>query len=146
MLGSHCVRTWSKTQSTIATSSAESELYALVRASQEAMGLRTMLRGFGIVTDIRLKVDASAALSIVERSGLGRLKHVSVQWPWVQQVAKSKDITYDKVPGQRNPADAMTKHLARVTTEGHLDRMHCVFKQGRAMTAPQMSKDHVENH
>ncbi len=146
MFGSHCIRTWSKTQCTIATSSAESELYALVRASQEAMGLRTMLRGFGIAADISLKVDASAALSIVERSGLGRLKHVSVQWLWVQQAAKSKDIKYDKVPGQRNPADAMTKYLTRVAMEGHLDKMHCIFKEGRATTAPQMSKDHVEIH
>ena len=33
--GMHCLRTWSKTQALVAKSSAESELYALVRASCE---------------------------------------------------------------------------------------------------------------
>ncbi len=141
LLGSHCIKSWSKTQSVIATSSAESELYALVRASQEALGMRTMLRDFGVTGGIKIKVDASAAISIVERTGLGKLKHISVQWLWVQQIAKRKELGYDKVKGQMNPADAMTKHLTRQVMENHIDRMNCMFAAGRAAEAPQMAKD-----
>ena len=39
MLGSHCLKTWSKTQATIAKSLAESELFGVVRASCEWLGL-----------------------------------------------------------------------------------------------------------
>ena len=38
--GSHFVKSWSKTQSLVALSSAESELYALVKASAESLGIR----------------------------------------------------------------------------------------------------------
>ena len=48
MIGSHLVRTYSKSQATIAKSSAESELYALVRASAEGLGIATLLSDFGM--------------------------------------------------------------------------------------------------
>ena len=48
MLGGHLIRTYSKTQATIAKSSGESELCALVRASAEGLGICTLLSGFGM--------------------------------------------------------------------------------------------------
>ena len=42
MIGAH-ISTYSKTQATIAKSSGESELYALVRASAEGLGICTLL-------------------------------------------------------------------------------------------------------
>ena len=39
MHGAHCIRHWSKTQSCIALSSAEADLYAIVKASTEGLGL-----------------------------------------------------------------------------------------------------------
>ena len=44
VIGPHLIRTYSKTQSTIAKSSDESELYAVVRASAEGLGMATLLR------------------------------------------------------------------------------------------------------
>ena len=42
MMGQHCIKTWSKTQALIAKSSAESELYGVVKASCEALGSLTL--------------------------------------------------------------------------------------------------------
>ena len=39
MLGSHTIKTWSKTQTLVALSSGEGELYASLKASAEALGL-----------------------------------------------------------------------------------------------------------
>ena len=39
MVGKHCIKTWSKTQAVIAKSSAEAELYGVVRAATEALGV-----------------------------------------------------------------------------------------------------------
>ena len=66
MLGNHC----------IARSSAESELYAIVRASCEALGLVTLMKDLGANVGTRIHVDVSAAKSIVERQGLSRLRHI----------------------------------------------------------------------
>ena len=47
MIGGHCVKGWSKTQSLIALSSGESELYASLKASAETLGLIAVLKDLG---------------------------------------------------------------------------------------------------
>ena len=47
MFGQHCINTWAKTQSLIAKSSAESELYGIVKASCEALGTLTLVEELG---------------------------------------------------------------------------------------------------
>ena len=62
----------------IATSFAESELYAIVRASTVALGLLTHLKDIGrSVVDPRVHVDAFAAKSVVE--GTDRVKFVTLK-------------------------------------------------------------------
>ena len=46
MLGGHLIKSWSKTQRFIALSSGESEFYAALKASAEALGLLSMLTDF----------------------------------------------------------------------------------------------------
>ena len=67
MLGKHLLNTYSRQQKTIALSSAEAELYALVAASAEALGLVAYARDLGINLRGVLHTDASAALGIAQR-------------------------------------------------------------------------------
>ena len=60
--GGCCVKSYSKTQNTVAQSSAESELIAIVRASIEAIGLISLAEDLGIDIGARIHVDASSAL------------------------------------------------------------------------------------
>ena len=75
MIGSHCIKAWSKTQSVVAKSSAESELYGVVRGACEGLGLKTLLQDMGGLSDIRLHLDATAAQGILERSGISKVRH-----------------------------------------------------------------------
>ena len=43
MRGTHCLKTWSKTQALIAKSSGEAELYAVVKGAAEALGMVTLV-------------------------------------------------------------------------------------------------------
>ena len=72
MLGGHCLNTWSKTQAVIAKSSAESELYGVVRGACEGLGLRTLLRDLGEDVQIRLNLDDTAAKGMLERQGIAK--------------------------------------------------------------------------
>ena len=73
------VRTYSKTQALVAKSSGESELYGVVRASTEALGISTLLGDFGMEgVRVRIGMDATAAIGIVQRHGLNKLRHVEV--------------------------------------------------------------------
>ena len=84
MLGQLCINTWSKTQFLLAKSSAESELYGIVKASCEALGTRTLTEELGKELNARVHVDAFAAKGIVGRAGLDRVRHIDVNVLWLQ--------------------------------------------------------------
>ena len=110
-LGNCLIKSWSQTQATIALSSAEAELYGIVKGSSEGLGMQSLLHDIGIDIPIKVKADASAALGIVQRCGLGKLRHIHTNWLWVQDKARDKSVEYDKVVGTENPPDALTKPL-----------------------------------
>lgn len=73
------VKSWSFTQGSIATSSGESELDALVWGVDEALGLQAMLEDVGWRFKPKLHVDISAAKGVSVRAGLGKTRHVQVR-------------------------------------------------------------------
>ena len=95
----------------IALSSGESEVSAVVRGTTEAMGIQAILRDFGQDVTISLKSDATAAIGIAARQGLGRIRHIAVADLWIQQRMKAGDFKAFKVPGKENVSDLMTKAL-----------------------------------
>ena len=94
-----CVKTWSKTQATIAQSSAESELIASVKGAAEALGIVSLGCDLGIDLGVRLYLDAAAALGILERRGVGRVRHLDVGTLWLQEQQLRKVVELRKVPG-----------------------------------------------
>ena len=82
--GSHCIKTWWSTQATIALSSAEAELYALTKGAAQGLGMMTLMEDFGIPTAVTVHTDASAAIGLVRRAGLGKLRHLNVRYVWLQ--------------------------------------------------------------
>ena len=117
-IGGCCVRAWSSTQATIATSSGEAELYALVKASSEGLGFVSVARDLGVRLRMDLFVDSTAAQAIASRSGLGRTKHVDVKHLWVQEATQRGLLRVKRIPGEMNPADVLTRpHGARQLAE-----------------------------
>ena len=132
MLGTHVVKHWSATQHTYALSFGESEYYALVKASSLAMGLQSMLLDVNIATSIDVKADASAAIGIASRRGLGRVRHIEVAQLWIQEKVAKGVISLVKVPGQANLADALTKHVT-----ADILNYHCEHTMQHARTERQ---------
>ena len=128
-IGSHVVKTWSSTQQTISLSSAESELYALTKAATQAIGLMQLLEDFGLEIKITIKPDSGAAIAISNREGLGRTRHIHVQYLWIQQELTGGRINLAKVDTKYNVADILTKRLQAVTAKEHLDAMHFDIKK-----------------
>ena len=64
MIGTHCVKAWSKTQSVVAKSLAESELYSVVKGATEGLGLVTLYANLGCKKEVQLNLDAAAAKGI----------------------------------------------------------------------------------
>ena len=83
MLGSHLIRAWAKTQSTIALSSVEADLFGGVKTACETLGIASLLRDLCQELKLRMHMDASAALGIIQRQGVGKVRHLSTSTPLV---------------------------------------------------------------
>ena len=118
MKGVHFIKSWSKTQATVALSSGEAELQGMVKAAAE--GIAKDL-GDGIRDNMLVYADASAALGMVARQGVGRIRHLDTRLLWVQESNVRYGLSFSKIRGTQNPADAFTKH---VSAEG-LQHMLC---------------------
>ena len=138
MRGVHTIKHWSTTQSTVALSSAEAELIALVKGGSEALGARSLLRDFGCNASIEFGIDASATIGVVKRHGVGRVRHLDVRYLWLQEKIGTGEFHVRKVLGTENPADLMTKYLGSDAAHSALMRLNTWFQEGRAVTAPNL--------
>ena len=120
----------------IALSSGESELAAVVRGTTEALGVQALLKDFGIDVAISLKSDATAAIGIVKRLGLGRVRHLSVADLWVQQKLRQGGFSVAKWPGTQNPSDMMTKCLGRADISRYMEDLSFCTLIGRPGVSP----------
>ena len=82
----------------------------MVEGATRAIGIKTMLDELGVDVDIVLATDSSAAKSLSSRRGTGRIRHLETRWLWLQLEVAKATIKLEKVAGENNPADVLTKH------------------------------------
>ena len=82
---------WSKTQAVVALSSAEAELGAAVKASQGFLGMMTLWKNVGETSRGLVMGDASAAIGIIRRLGLGKVRHLNTSCMWAQEKEASRE-------------------------------------------------------
>ena len=99
--------------------------------------LQALLEDLGERVRVAIKSDATAAIGIVARVGLGKVRHLSVADLWIQQAARAGRVSYSKIPGQINPADLFTKAVDRETMERHMRCIGELVQEGRSAIAPQ---------
>ena len=143
--GQHLIKSWSSTQQVIALSSAEAELYAILKGAAQTKGLMSMMSELGYAVQGRVISDASAALGIAHRQGLGKVRHIDVQYLWIQDEIREKRLSLDKVHTNENPADMITKASKAETLHYHYTNLGLRSETSRAKTAPRLQNhEHVE--
>jgi hypothetical protein len=145
MIGGHFIKGWSRTQNSVTLSSAEAELVALCKLSAELLGVMSMARDWRDIFTGDVFADSSAALAITKRKGSGKLRHINVGLLWVQQQAASKELAYQKVAGESNPADLMTKYLTAGKSGAFCEMVKQVFPSGRADAALKVQSGQANN-
>ena len=101
----------------MALSSAQTELYAAGKTASEGLEIHSVAKDLGISCGLNLHLDASATMCLVNRRGVGKAKHVDMQNLWIQEASKSGRFTTRKVGTNVNPADLVTKQLAKAKNE-----------------------------
>ena len=122
------MKAWAKAQPMTALSSAEAELIAATKAGTELVGYKHALEDVGMNTKLKLVVDASAAIGMMTRSGVGTAKHSETRWMWMQGAIRRKDIQLEKVHSHDNPEDLFTKSLCHNVMVRHMNFLGFFYK------------------
>ena len=96
MLGKHMIKSYSKHHKVLALSSAEAETYRMVACSAELLGIQSCARDMGLIYKGTIYADASAALGIVMRRGIGKVRHIRTQSWWLQEAQATKRIGFER--------------------------------------------------
>eukprot|EP00971_Amphidinium_carterae_P153592 3045139-Amphidinium_carterae.1 len=135
--GGVLITSYARTQSTIATSSAESEYYGVCACASDAVYVKELLKFIGEEIHIPLELDASSAISMDSRVGLGKARHVAVRYRdrWRQQLVADKTIKLQASEGLMEP-ESLAPHGYEVTdstgVRDKLDRSKMVASIGIA--------------
>ena len=149
MLGTHAIKAWSTTQDVRALSSGEAEFYALVKCGSQSLGLKAMMEDMGVTYgihlkdkgEVHLKTDASAAMGIGMRRGLGKVRHVEVGQLWLQDMIHRGRIGIEKIDGKKNWADALTKAAGTDMVELHITGVGLQLRKDRHELNPQLGTE-----
>ena len=117
MLGKHPLKAWSSTQSVVAMSSAEAELYSACDGACRGLGLQAMLGELEANVGLSLFLDSSAAKAFASTRGIGRMRHLSVKTLWLQGAVHRGQLKLFKVWGEVNPAGVLTKYQDRASVQ-----------------------------
>ena len=112
-----------------------------MKASAETLGMTSIFRDYGMNMRNMVLSDASAALGIAQRQGLGKLRHLDTSYLFVQDLNAEKKIRYEKVDGSENAADKLTKGISQDLMIKHTLRINGVFRDGRAELNPQIMSE-----
>ena len=119
-----CVHYGSRTQATVALSSAESELYAIGTGATESLHLVHFLKetfGNSIKITLQICTDSTAGKSIATRIGSSKkAKHIELKYLFIQQLVQSNILQICKIRTDENRA-ALNKMLKQILeTKLHL--------------------------
>ena len=137
MHGVHAVKHWSNTQTTVCLSSGEAELRGIGDGLAQDIGLQSIACDMGLHWRIELYTDATAAIAIARRKGMGRICHLDVTDLWVREKLNSKlAFLHLFCCWAENPKELMTKYTDEAMLTMALGQMGMRLMDGRSAVAP----------
>ena len=108
-----CLVLWRATkQSLVTLSSSESEFVAATEGIALALGVREMLQQLsGVKLPIKLLVDNTSALQLIQGRGANRTRHLRIRGSFVKAKVEENEVILQHVAGVLQQADLFTKIL-----------------------------------
>ena len=128
VLGGACLKLSSTTQAVRALSSGEAEYYSALKGASMALGFRSMAADLGEHLDIKIYTDSAAALGIIGRRGLGKIRRMETGYLRLQDLVADKKLAVAKAKGTENLADLGTRHLKAEDIDKHLSGLYSLAK------------------
>ena len=83
--------------------------------------------------------DASAAPDLMQRRGIGKVRHNGTQCLWLQEAHATKRLAFENIGGTRNSSGLFTKHLCELLVDRRMMFIGATAESGRAKTAAELS-------
>ena len=100
--------------------------------------------GVKVETPVRVMMDASAGLGVMNRRGAGRIRHIHTPALWLQRARQDVLVVTGKVEGTDNVADLGTKFLDAQLIGKFLTECDFVKLRGRSHIALKASVDALD--
>eukprot|EP00971_Amphidinium_carterae_P223684 4438370-Amphidinium_carterae.1 len=119
---------YSRTQATIAQSSAEAELYALTSAANDLFHLQSVIM-LGMTKSVEgiklhLHTDSASGKAMVSKLGMSKKpKHMGLRYIHLQDLVESRVITVHNIGTLNNPSDIFTKFMPQSTLTKHFSKV-----------------------
>ena len=104
----------------------EAEYYGLAKGACVCLGSRSLFADLGIELRTLGRTDSTAARGTCKRTGLGKMRHLEVQYLWLQEKIRCKAPRVTKVWGHQSPEDLMTKYLDSAGINRHSATMEAM--------------------
>ncbi len=95
------------------------------------VGIKSLFGDLGLEIEVQVNNDTSAARSILERSGAGRVRHVEVRELWAQEKVPRGELSIIKVRREDNVADGLIKHVDRSKLDKYMSECGFRFRDRR---------------
>ena len=105
---------------------------AAVKMSAELIGMAQMAYDWGEELLCKVHLDSAAAIGVASRRGNGKLRHVKVGMPWIQERVEEEELSIQKAKGDDNPADMMTKYANAAKIDKFSECLSQEPREGRA--------------
>lgn len=115
-------------------------MIAVVKGVVEGIGLRGMLGDWREKVKVVVCCDSGAAVSIVNRRGVGRVRHLDVGMMWIQEMREEGEVMVQKISGKGNVADQLTKYLGNKEVERGLQMLGMEVRTGRPEGAVKLAE------
>ena len=92
----------------------------MVKGASNGIGVQAMMEDMSIKVGLKLNTDASAAVGIAMRRGVGKIKHIAVSQLWLQEKVLQGAVEVVKVRTGDNVSDALTKRISSQEMQWHL--------------------------
>ena len=125
-VGDMLIKSVSKRQKSVATSTFASEFLALKSAVEEAQSMRLLLQSIGVPIKgpINIHSDSESVLTSAANPGHDlKRKHVAISYNLVRENIATEVASLWKIDTKLNPSDPLTKSLPRIPLQGHLERL-----------------------
>ena len=102
-------------QQTVALSSCEAEYMALAMSTQEAIYLKIVMAGFGVLCNpVILYSGSQSALSLAQNPiNHSRSKHIDIKYHFIREKSINGVVDFRYVSTDKNVADSMTKPMPK---------------------------------